>query len=161
LTSNKYHIWNQHKKLSRLMCVSNGFFEVFFRSNFDPWSPSRICWKMILMKTSILLFSYLFFCLQVTFYKSRTSFLLFKQLFDQNHFSTYPWGGPGVKIWPKKNFAETIWNTHKSTQFFVLIPNMIFVRSQTGIILFENRQIWVKKNTNWVSRIVVIAKVLY
>jgi hypothetical protein len=99
LTPNKYHIWNQHKKLSRLMCVSNGFFEVFFRSNFDPWSPSRICWKMILMKTSILLFSYLFFCLQVTFYKSRTSFLLFKQLFDQNHFSTYPWGGPGVKIW--------------------------------------------------------------
>ena len=140
----EFRIRNQHSKLSRFMYFPDIFWDFHFYQTF-PWSPSEIYQKMNFNQIIVLLFSYLFFWLQVTFYKSRTSFLLFKQLFDQNHFSTYPWGGPRVKIWPKKNFAETIWNTHKSTQFFVLIPNMIFVRSQTGIILFENRQIWVKR----------------
>ena len=42
MSSNKYHIWNQRKNLSRLICVSNFFFDFFFRSNFYPWSPSGI-----------------------------------------------------------------------------------------------------------------------
>jgi len=38
--SNYYHIWNQHKKLSRLMRVSIFFEKIFFRRKNRPYSPS-------------------------------------------------------------------------------------------------------------------------
>ena len=75
---------------------------------FHPWSPSGICEKMNLMKTSILLLSYAYFCPLVAFYEFWTWFPESKWLYNKIHFFTYPWGRPGVKIWPKKKVAETI-----------------------------------------------------
>src|SRR5437763_1178647 len=51
-TPKKYHIWNQHKKLTLPIYVSNCSYNFFFRSNFYPWSPSGICEKMNLIKKS-------------------------------------------------------------------------------------------------------------
>ena len=154
MSSNKSHIWNQRKILSRSMCVSNYFFDFFFRPNFSLGSPPGIHEKMIFVKTTILLFIRLCFCLKITFYNFRTCFPLSKSFFDENHFFLYPWGGVGGKIWPKKKVEEILWNTHRSTQNFSLIPNMRFFWWQMGIILAENRQIQVKKATKYASRIV-------
>ena len=53
--------------------------------------------------------------------------------FDGIHFLTYPWGGPGVKIWPIKTFLEIIYKIHRSTQFLALIPNMLFIWGKLGL----------------------------
>ena len=140
------------------LCVFQIVSATFFRSNFHPWFPWGLCRKTNSIKTTILLVSSVSFCLEIAFYGFKTSFRLLLWLFDWIHFSTYPRGGPGEKIWPKKKVAETISNTHRSTQFFVLIPNIIFLWSQIGIILLENHQILVKNDRNWVPRVVLEQK---
>ncbi len=50
LTSNKHHIWSQHKKLSRSICVSNCFCAFFFGQIFIPGPPQEYVKKMNLVK---------------------------------------------------------------------------------------------------------------
>ena len=96
--------------------------------------------------------------------KTESAYVCFKfflQLFFRSNFSRFPEGGQGVQIGPKKKVVEKNWNTHKPTQFFVLIRNMIFVCGQMGVISFENQRISVKKDPNWVSRVVFGVKVIH
>ena len=91
------------------MCFK--FFQgLFFRSNFYPWSPSGIYEKMNFVKVTPLLFIYAPFYLQNAFYTFRNRFWRSKSIFDEIHFFTYPWDGPGVKIWASGRFAAVIPN---------------------------------------------------
>jgi hypothetical protein len=49
-------------------------------------------------------------------------------------FLTNPWGGPGLSFSRKINIAKTILNTNKSTQFFILIPDMFLVSNQVPFV---------------------------
>jgi len=53
LTSNKYHIWNQYKKLSRSVRISRCFFDFCFSLNFHPWCPLGTCEKMNSIKSDL------------------------------------------------------------------------------------------------------------
>ena len=111
LTSSKYHIWNQHTKLSRSMYVWHCFGDFCFRRHFYLWSHTEICEKMNLIRTNILAVIHGFLSSQTTFHNFRTFFPISKSLFHSSYIFTYSWGGPQVKIWQKKsqrnNFKQT------------------------------------------------------
>ena len=159
LTSNKYHIWNQHKKLSLPMYVWNCFGDFHFRRNFYLWSPTAtgICEKINLIRTNILAVIHGFLCPQTTFHNFRTFHPFSKSLFHSSYIFTYSWGGPQVKIWPKKSRRNNFKQTWVDSGF-CLIPNMVLVWSETGIILFENHRILVKNDWNWVPWVVLEQK---
>jgi hypothetical protein len=54
-----------------------------------------------------------------------------KQHFNEIHFLTHPWGVPGVNFSTKKKVHEMLLNSHSSSQFFMLIQNIILVSVQT------------------------------
>ena len=112
---------------------------------------------MNLIRTLFLLFSHMSFCVLLAFHKLRTCFPLRKLFFDWIHFLTLRWRGLGLNFLTKIKVREKVWNTHKSTQFFMLIPNMIIVLSQIVTVLPKYvKYYWVslKKTRNHDSEIV-------
>ena len=77
-----------------------------------------------------------------------------KRRFDWINFFIEPWGGAGAIFSTKKNLLEKNGNTHKSTQFFMLIPNMIIVWVKPLCFFTQICEILLKKTKNHVSRIV-------
>ena len=139
-------------------CVFEIVSTTFFWSNFYPWYPPGICEKMNLFKKSS---GYWKASSKLVKCYFMTKVLVNKQwnsCFNQISFFTYPWGVPGGKIWLKTKVAATISNTHRWTQLFVLIPDMIFLWSQRRTVLFKTHRISVKKDRNWVLKAVLEQK---
>jgi hypothetical protein len=84
-----------------------------------------------------------------------SSFILYMILLDTM------WESPMGQIrflcarpfWGKK-VRENVWNTHKSTRFFMLISNIIIVLMQIVVSLIKNYYILIKKARNHVASIV-------
>jgi hypothetical protein len=60
-----------------------------------------------------------------------------KQRFREIHFLRKPWGGVRVYFSEKKKVHEKTSNIDSSTQFFMLIPNIILVLTQSVVCLTE------------------------
>ena len=101
------------------------FWRFLFSSKISPYSPSGMRQKMISHKIAFWSFSLLPLCFYWCFRSSGTSFHRSNRVSERNHFLTYPWGGVGVKISMKIEILRNIWNIYESTQFVMLISNMI------------------------------------
>jgi len=57
-----------------------------------------------------------------------------KTAFDHIRVFTQPWGVPGVNFPRKKKCLKNILNIHSSTQFLILIPNMICLSHKNWVM---------------------------
>ena len=108
--------------------------------------PSGFSRKVNPVKTMFLLFEHLLFWVLLSSHSFRTSFPLLKQLFYEIHFLTEPWGGLGAFFSMKKKVDRKTLKSHKSTQFWMLIQNIILVSIQIVLYLIEIYQKSVKND---------------
>jgi hypothetical protein len=112
------------------MCVQSCFLDIYFFSKTEPWSPSGVSQKINFIETSLSLFCFMPIRVLIIFCTLWTFFPLVRWLFYGIDFLTDLWGGPGFSFWAKINVEKTTLNTHKATQFFILIPDMLLVSTQ-------------------------------
>lgn len=107
-----------------LSALRESFSKIFFS---QAWGGPQECLKMNFFKNLFSWLKNLQLCVIFSFYNLGASFPLSKWEFGHIYFLVLPWGGVGVNFSMKKEFLQNIWFICRSTQFLMLIRNMILV----------------------------------
>jgi len=92
-----------------------------------PWFLALVSQKMNFIKTSFFFGLFYAHCILIKFCSRWTYIALFQWFFDEIDFLADPEGTNAEFFQQKQGSTENTSNTHKSSHFFVLIPNMLLV----------------------------------